>query len=655
MILKKYCTISLLIIILSIGFKFTISIDKLNTNTIDSTPLNDNKYQFHEPIVITSEEDLILQGWPGSGTENSPYLIEGLNITSPTTCISIFNIQVYLVVKNCILNVTHHLVSGSIIRDSKYVQFTNCIIESKTMGLEIIESEDCIASNNTIIGCPWGGLVVSFSHNCGFMNNSMFECGFFITGISENEWAHVFLENKVNDKQLGYFLHTNNSVIDGEKYGQLILVACENIQVDNGEFSQATIGIQISYSKEILISNVVIRENSYSGVWILYSHNISLSEIEAHGSGFTGIESYESQILVSNSIIRGNMQGGILCFKGIIEITDNRIFSNRGYGGIYISNASGECIIKSNMVYLNQMLGISLIDVVECLVLDNYVEGHRNTGIYTTRAETCICVNNTLVNNVEGLYIREIEDCLIRGNRISGSDDFGLHLFSISDAEVSNNTLFRNWNYGFYFNQIYYTNICFNHIYENGGNGIYIYNSTLCFVYSNDVHNNDFNGFSLEFSEYFQVQNNTFYRNDVHGMQLSNSDINHISDNMFYENRGYGLAISSGDANLILNNTFFSNMEGNARDDGSHNIWHYSSDTTQLGNWWDDWNGTGFYAIEGDAGSLDRLPSLFIVSTTPSNMTTQIVEFNFSTRIIIALFFVIVGVLGMTFWYRERK
>ena len=88
------------------------------------------------------------------------------------------------------------------------------------------------------------------------------------------------------------------------------------------------------------------------------------------------------------------------------------------------------------MVYLNQMLGISLIDVIECTIVDNYVEGHRSTGIYVEQSWKCVCINNTLVNNVEGIYLREIERGDIIRNRISGSDDFALHLFSMTEIEV---------------------------------------------------------------------------------------------------------------------------------------------------------------------------------------------------------------------------
>ena len=194
----------------------------------------------------------------------------------------------------------------------------------------------------------------------------------------------------------------------------------------------------------------------------------------------------------------------------------------------------------------------------------------------------------------------------------------------------------------------------FNHVYENGGDGIYFYNSTACLLDSNDVHDNDNNGISLVLSNGIQIDSNSIHSNDMHGMQLSDSHGNEILGNSFFENRGYGILLSHSNENIILNNSFYLNIEGNARDDGSMNRWDWFSESW-VGNWWDDWNGTDVYYIEGEAGSVDRYPSLYVVPTPPSNITTPIIELDFSSRIIISFCFVIIGVLVMTFWYKERK
>ncbi|MFW9976134.1 MAG: hypothetical protein ACFFDQ_12760, partial [Candidatus Thorarchaeota archaeon] len=65
-----------------------------------------SSYAPHGPIFITSNQDFIDQGWPGNGSESNPYMIEGLNITSPQICIEIRNVDVHFTVKDCYLQPT---------------------------------------------------------------------------------------------------------------------------------------------------------------------------------------------------------------------------------------------------------------------------------------------------------------------------------------------------------------------------------------------------------------------------------------------------------------------------------------------------------------------------------------------------------------------
>ena len=43
----------------------------------------------HAPINISSNQDFILQGWPGNGTQANPYMIEALQIDGEENCINI--------------------------------------------------------------------------------------------------------------------------------------------------------------------------------------------------------------------------------------------------------------------------------------------------------------------------------------------------------------------------------------------------------------------------------------------------------------------------------------------------------------------------------------------------------------------------------------
>jgi len=75
-------------------------------------------------------------------------------------------------------------------------------------------------------------------------------------------------------------------------------------------------------------------------------------------------------------------------------------------------------------------------------------------------------------------------------------------------------------------------------------------------------------------------------------------------NNTVTENQGYGIDLE-GSGNTLYGNIIGGNGVFNARDRGSNNTW---DDSVSLGNAWDDYVGFGSYAIEGEAGSVDRYP-----------------------------------------------
>jgi len=73
----------------------------INTNSAIS--FHDLKASFsltpHDPIYITSDSGFAV--FPGSGTEEDPYLIDGYNITTTSTGISITDTTKHFVIRNC--------------------------------------------------------------------------------------------------------------------------------------------------------------------------------------------------------------------------------------------------------------------------------------------------------------------------------------------------------------------------------------------------------------------------------------------------------------------------------------------------------------------------------------------------------------------------
>ncbi|UCF13418.1 MAG: right-handed parallel beta-helix repeat-containing protein [Thermoplasmatales archaeon] len=145
-----------------------------------------------------------------------------------------------------------------------------------------------VTNNNTITGnifksnesfYGFGGITLSDSVYNTFSNNSFFNCG--LNMISFNYFAiltaypNFVYNNTVNGKPLVYFENTSDEVIDDA--GQVILMGCNNITVENLELSNTIIGVQILNSLNCYILDNVFSNNFLGGILLANSNNNTIS------------------------------------------------------------------------------------------------------------------------------------------------------------------------------------------------------------------------------------------------------------------------------------------------------------------------------------------------------------------------------------------
>jgi len=137
--------------------------------------LEPSELSAHVPIQIDGTSDFVSQGWPGSGTENDPYLIEGLNITASIgkDCISITNTDSYFIIRDS------YLKQGSANLGIYLENVSHASIEFTT--IESVENcIRCMNANNTLVlashAVGAGGYALSFeySEGCRAEDNYLF-------------------------------------------------------------------------------------------------------------------------------------------------------------------------------------------------------------------------------------------------------------------------------------------------------------------------------------------------------------------------------------------------------------------------------------------------------------------------------------------------
>ncbi|MGY5860854.1 MAG: right-handed parallel beta-helix repeat-containing protein [Candidatus Thorarchaeota archaeon] len=182
--------------------------------------------------------------------------------------------------------------------------------------------------------------------------------------------------------------------------------------------------------------------------------------------------------------------------------------------------------------------------------------------------------------SAHGLYGIRLQECRILENNIPQSGMHGVELMDGNDIDFADNQ-----------------------ISDSHGSGVSIYNLSRCMVIDNAV--SSCNGHGMRFDELLDssVFGNSITLNGAYGLcayAINSSFVN----NTVTENQGYGIDLE-GSGNTLYGNIIGGNGVFNARDRGSNNTW---DDSVSLGNAWDDYVGFGSYAIEGEAGSVDRYP-----------------------------------------------
>ena len=600
----------------------------------------------HGPISISGNAAFAAQGWPGDGTQQSPYIIEGLEIVTAGTCIYIFNTNVHFVIRNCVLSQTGEVKTNSIrLSHVSNGAIENCSISNGYIGIALIGTIDCTIVNNTLSDCGYYGIAQAASSynctlsenrvincegygfhlaylkysivennyirncgemgirfqdsenitvadneiidsgffglyirstgNCTFVNNILQNGGFGIVG-SKEYWMHNFSENMVNGKPLGYFLGTNNTEIDGNQFGQLFLIDCFNVSLDSGVFFNVSVGPSLLSCSNCTISDMEISENLY-GISLFESENTTLRNntlIEC-GIIFNGAATEYWTISETGNTVNGKPFGYYLN-QGDLTINGNE------YGQLVLVGSNHLSIV--NGTFASATVGMAIHSCFNCSIRDVLLVDNYDLGIEVSHSLNCTLTNVT------------IKDSSVGGLQIDTSD-----YTTVTESEILRNGLgiwvFSSDNYIFDFNQIH----------ENLGYPINIVNTSYGVVRNNMIYDNT-DPLELYVVNYLEIVNNTILGSSSDGLHLDFTSGVRILDNRIYGNADYGMNLGSYTLfSEIYNNMIGFNEAGNAVDSG---IWNEWDDGVDTGNIWSDYSGEGVYSVGGMG--VDNYPLGFL-------------------------------------------
>ncbi len=178
------------------------------------------------------------------------------------------------------------------------------IIEGDDRCIELYYSPGNIISENMIEGCTWGIMLEHSSYNT-IVGNTFIKDGLFVF----SSYSNIVGNNTVNGKPLVYLEGVSDHTVIKEA-GQVVLVRCDNIRVENLDLSKASVGIEL---------------------WETHSSMISGNRIEDNNEGIYLWNSSKNRIF-HNNFINNNKQ---------VEILFSVNFWDDGHSGNYWSDYKG--------------------------------------------------------------------------------------------------------------------------------------------------------------------------------------------------------------------------------------------------------------------------------------------------------------------------
>jgi len=187
-------------------------------------------------------------------------------------------------------------------------------------GIWLMYSSDNTISGNNITENNVNGIWLDYSSNNVISENTFFNCGPSVW----KSYLNVVVDNLVNGKPLVYLEGVSDYAVDNA--GQVILVNCINILVENLSLSSASIGIQLLATNDTHITNNNITNNRWYGI-----HLYSSSDNTISGNNMSNNNDGISLSKSSNNTISGN------------NITDSQC-------GIELHESSNNCNYHNNFI-----------------------------------------------------------------------------------------------------------------------------------------------------------------------------------------------------------------------------------------------------------------------------------------------------------------
>ncbi|MBD3408425.1 MAG: hypothetical protein GF411_20040 [Candidatus Lokiarchaeota archaeon] len=628
-------------IIFLFSFVFLLVLASPTTDSVYRTGSDDvlghqtvfsSAYTNHAAITITSDADFVSQGFPGSGNETHPYIIEGYYIDSSTECITIQAISSHYVIKDCYLTSTSTANNAALdLRAASFGTIENTYIENHSRGAFVYYSHNITFINTTVVSANQRG--IDNDHSDSMMVNDSFflDCTYAIYS-RYNDYSVYFNNSFSTCENTGIYVEystnsvLNNSIDQTDKSGVLLFNSPDTSVSYNNITDCGTAAINIiSCDFAIVQSNManrcsILLENSANctvqdNELIHGGVNIAGSIVEDWLHIMSGNTVNEKPLAYLKETTNVELDGPLY---GQVIFADCENISVED--GIFDYSYTSSCIGFCNNVSIRNVSMISEIGVggfgVYCYEssfckIYNFSNSYSKNGIVIKLSNNCTLSNCTITTNTAGMYLQDIEDIVISDCTVESSSEIGIEIRDtinltmtetqvmncvlegiwtrrVDDSVISDNTI-SGCSTGIEFLDNTNTNVTFNTIQDSDEYGIYIQSSDSCGFVNNTIHNSQY-GFYMLTSNTCSFHNNTLLNNGlfIYGDTLDQY-LHSVHDNKVNGKRlGYFVSLNDSiiDGTLygqfIVINCSFLEITGGVADNASRGITAVYSDNCTL-------------------------------------------------------------------------
>jgi parallel beta-helix repeat protein len=304
--------------------------------------------------------------------------------------------------------------------------------------LRLSGGTNTVVRNNIADDCETGAFVNSIT-SATFENNNFTDCGFYYPkGMTITEYNHTFTGNHVNGKPFYYAINSNGLNLDGDDYGQIMLVNCTNSAISGGVFTNPTVPFLLHLGDNIDVSGIVVHDNAREA-YIDRTTNVSI--VDSVFEGGEGIRAdYAHDFYVDNlTLVDGEKPLRIDNTLGF-SVLDS-FFQNLTNGGVH-AWSSYYGLVEGND-FFSTGAGVIFDDVQDSIVHNNEMKWNLH-GIWTWTSTNNNFTFNNVHDNTRGAFHQIPTSLRVTNNTFFANEEWGLKLFSASTVFISGNTL-ANW------------------------------------------------------------------------------------------------------------------------------------------------------------------------------------------------------------------